>query len=78
MAFGFIAFSDDHLPPHVHGYHGRTQVIVEVFADGKTREADRWNSVRPANAKRGDVRRILRVAEEHGAELWALWEQTHG
>jgi hypothetical protein len=53
-------------------------VIVDVFADGTTREAEHSNAVRPANAKRGEVRRILRVPEEHGAELWALWEQTHG
>jgi hypothetical protein len=51
------------------------EVIVEVFADGTTREAERLKAVRPANAKRSDVRRI---AEEHGAGLWALWEQTHG
>ena len=65
----FISFSDDHPPPHVHGRYGQAQVIVDVFADGTTRKAERWNAVRPANAKRGDVRRILRVAEEHGAEL---------
>jgi hypothetical protein len=78
----FLSFSDDHPPPHVHGRYGRVQVIIDVFADGTTREAGRWNAVRPANAKRGDVRRILRVAEEHGAESGALrgalWEQTHG
>jgi hypothetical protein len=74
----FISFSDDHPPAHVHGRYGDVQVIVEVFADGSTREAERLKAVRPANAKRNDVRRILKVAEEHGAELWALWEQTRG
>jgi hypothetical protein len=74
----FISFSDDHPPAHVHGCYGSVQVIVDVFADGTTQKADRSDAVRQANAKRGDVRRVLKVAEEHGAELWALWEQTHG
>jgi hypothetical protein len=74
----FACFSDDHLPPHVHGQYGDVTMIVDLFPDGSVRQSDRWNAVRPGNAKRGDVRRILRIAEANGAELWALWEQTHG
>lgn len=66
----FSCFSDDHPPPHVHGRIGRVQVIIDVFHDGIVREARRWDAVTPPNAKRSDV--------EHGSEVWALWERTHG
>ncbi len=74
----FISYSDDHPPAHVHGTYAETVVIVEVLPDGSTQASLRSNSVQPANAKRSDVRRILKVAEAYGTELRALWEKTHG
>lgn len=34
--------------------------------------------IRPANAKRSDVKRALTVAAEHFEELAELWEEMHG
>lgn len=74
----FISFSLDHAPPHVHGTYAETTVIVDLMADGLVAQSERRDAVKPANAKRSDVRRILKVAEDHAAELWQLWETTHG
>ncbi len=74
----FISFSHDHLPPHVHGSYAETVVVVELLADGSVAESDRRDAVQPANAKRTDVRRILKIAEAHAAELMKLWEKAHG
>ena len=35
-------------------------------------------AVRPAKAKRSDVRKILNMAALHFDELAALWESVHG
>jgi len=74
----FISFSLDHPPPHVHGSYGGVTVIVDLVPGGGTVRSSRTKSVFPANAKRGDLRRILRVAGEQSAELHQLWEATHG
>jgi hypothetical protein len=39
--------------------------------------ADRADCVRPGNAKRSDVRKILTVAAEYFDELVLLWEKMH-
>jgi hypothetical protein len=74
----FISFSHEHPPPHVHGAYAETVVVIDLLADGTVAESDRTNAVQPASAKRSDVRHILKVAEEHAAELFKLWENTHG
>ena len=74
----FISYSDDHPPAHVHGSYAETVVIVDLLAGGTTGQSARGDAVQPANAKRGDVRHILKTAESHAAELLALWEKTHG
>jgi hypothetical protein len=74
----FSAFSDDHPPPHVHGRSAEVRVIVDLLAGGKIRKSRRKDAVRPANAKRSLVRRILGVAAAHSTELKLLWEATHG
>jgi hypothetical protein len=74
----FISFSDDHLPPHVHGKYAGTMVIVDLLADGGAAESTRSKAINPANAKRSDVRKIVNTAKQHGAELRRLWEKTHG
>jgi hypothetical protein len=35
-------------------------------------------AIRPANAKRSDVKKILNAAALHFEELAGLWEETHG
>lgn len=79
----FIVYSNDHPPRHVHGFAGETEVVVELRG-GKLRAerivalANREDAVRLVNAKRSDVKKILRVAAEHFDELAALWERVHG
>jgi hypothetical protein len=73
----FIAYPQDHEPRHVHGFAGETEVIVDVYIDGNVALADRVDCIRPGNAKRSDVRRILGAAAEHFDELVSLWERMH-
>ena len=71
----FVAYSNDHPPRHVHGFTGETEAIVEL--QRTVALARRGDAVRPANAKRSDVKKILRAAAEHFEELAALWEAIH-
>ena len=74
----FFVYTNDHPPRHVHGFSSETEVIVDLLADGNVALADRWDAIRPANAKRSDVRKILNTAAEYFRELTALWESIHG
>lgn len=74
----FIVYSNDHTPIHVHGVLGGTVVIVDVFANGDVRIAERTKAIWPKNAKKSDVRKILQLAAEHSDELRSLWEKVHG
>lgn len=74
----FISYSDDHMPPHVHGEYAETIVIVDLLPGGKVARSGRKDAVQPGNAKRQDVKRILNVAAKHAAELKELWEKAHG
>jgi hypothetical protein len=74
----FIAYSNDHPPRHVHGFAGETEAIIDLRLDGAVALADRDDSVRPANAKRSDVRKILNAAALHFEELVVLWEAMRG
>ncbi len=73
----FSAYADDHLPAHIHGKYAETEVLVE-FGDGEVRLSGRAEPIRPPNAKRSDVNKILKAAEKHGEELVKLWEMIHG
>jgi hypothetical protein len=73
----FIAYPQDHEPRHVHGFAGETEVIVDIGIDGNIALTDRPDCIRPGNAKRSDVRKILRSAAEHFDELVSLWEKMH-
>ena len=73
----FIAYPQDHEPRHVHGFIGETEVIVNLSIPGYVALADRPDCIRPGNAKRSDVRKILRAAAEHFDELASLWEKMH-
>jgi|HubBroStandDraft_4_1064222.scaffolds.fasta_scaffold352731_2 hypothetical protein len=74
----FIAYSNDHSPRHVHGFAGETEVIVDLRLDGAVAVARRSDAIRPAHAKRSDVKKILRVAALHFEALAHLWEEIHG
>lgn len=77
-AVRFIVYSNDHPPRHVHGFSGDTEAIVELGVNRTIALARRGDAVRPPNAKRSDVKKILRAAAEHFEELAALWEKIHG
>lgn len=73
----FIAYPNDHLPPHVHGFYAETEVIVEVLG-GSVRRAFRDDAIRPADAKKSDVTKILRTAAKYADELAELWRLARG
>jgi hypothetical protein len=74
----FVVYSNDHLPRHVHGFHGESEAIIHLRSDGAVTLADRDDAVRPGNAERSDVKKILKAAALHFEELAGLWEDTHG
>jgi hypothetical protein len=74
----FSAYADDHLPAHVHGKYAETEVLVELLPGGKVIQSGRNDAVRPIDAKRSDVRRILSMAALHATELHDIWEKVHG
>ena len=53
-------------------------MIVDLLSNGSVALADRKDAIRPGNAKRADVRKILNAAAKHYTELTALWEKIHG
>ena len=71
-------YSNDHAPRHVHGFACETEVIVDLRVDGTVALANRDDAIRPANAKRSDVKKTLNTAAEHFEELAGLWETIHG
>jgi hypothetical protein len=74
----FVVYSNDHPPRHVHGFLSETEVIVDLLPDGTVMLADRRDAIRPRNAKRSDIRKVLFSAAFHFEELLALWEEIHG
>jgi hypothetical protein len=74
----FTSYSHDHPPPHVHGQTAGIEVVIDLLPNGKVVKSRRTNSVKPINAKRSDIRRILAVAATHVSDLQKLWERTHG
>jgi hypothetical protein len=74
----FVVYSNDHRPRHVHGFLGETEVIVDLRADGNVSLAARRECIRPRDAKRADVKKILSAAAHHFAALEKLWEEVHG
>ena len=65
----FVVYSNDHLPRHVHGFAGETEAIIDLLVEGTVALAERDDAVRPANAKRSDVKKILMGAALHFEEL---------
>ncbi len=76
-AVRFVAYPQDHEPRHVHGFTAEVEVIVDLLRDGNVALAGRPDAIRPANAKKSDVRKVLLAAAEHFEELAALWEEMH-
>jgi hypothetical protein len=74
----FIAYPNDHLPRHVHGFTGDAEVIVDLLLDENVAVANRTDAIRPPNAKRADVKKILKTAAAHFDQLVQLWEAHHG
>ncbi len=74
----FVVYPQDHRPRHVHGFLGETEVIVDLLAGGEVALADRVDAIRPGNAKKSDVRKILARAAEDFEELAELWGKVHG
>ncbi len=74
----FVVYSNDHPPRHVHGFFGGVAVVADLRCDGNVSLTDRNDAIRPANAKRSDVRRVLDTAAGHFEELITLWEGIHG
>ncbi len=73
----FRVYPEDHAPPHVHGRYQGILVILELGQDRYARLADRDDAIRPGDAKRNQVRHILKVANEHFEDLMELWEEAH-
>lgn len=73
----FVAYPQDHVPRHVHGFVEEAEVIVDLRSDNTVALAGRADAIRPGNAKRSSVRRVLQVAAEHFDELVRLWEKMH-
>lgn len=81
LTFGgiqFVVYSNDHPPRHVHGFSGEAEVIVNLRPDGLVALAVRKDAIRPRNAKKSEIKRILNSAATHFEELVALWEEIHG
>lgn len=74
----FVAYPQDHEPRHVHGFFEEAEVIVDLGADRRVRVADRSDAIRPPDAKKSSVRKILKCSAEHFDELVTLWEKMHG
>jgi hypothetical protein len=74
----FIAYADDHLPPHVHGFYAETEVIVDLLPERTVGRSGRSDAVNPKNANRSQVRKILKVASTYAVALHELWEAMNG
>ncbi len=74
----FTVWSHDHEPPHVHVFYGSIRLVIMLPLEESGSVSLRRDSLQPANANRGDVRYVLRLAMEHRSALLSLWEVTHG
>ena len=75
----FAAYSEDHDPPHVHGFYADVEVVLDLLiVENAVSLSKRRKSIRPTNGSRADVNYILQLAADHYEELVRLWEETHG
>ena len=73
----FIAYPQDHEPRHIHAFSGELEIICDLRLNGQVALALRKDALRPGNAKRSDVRKVLKIATENREELLKLWEAMH-
>lgn len=73
----FQVFPYDHEPRHVHALHAGIAVIIDLLDDRAVALSDRAGAIAPADAKRSDVKKVLRIARDHFDELVAAWEKMH-
>lgn len=73
----FVAYPQDHVPRHVHGFVEEAEVIVDLRMDRTVALADRPDAIRPGNAKRSSIRRVFLAAADHFDDLVNLWEKMH-
>lgn len=73
----FQVFPYDHEPRHVHGLYAGIEVIVDLLDDRAVALSDRVDAIAPTNAKRSDVKKVLKAARDHFDELVAAWETMH-
>jgi hypothetical protein len=74
----FVIYSNDHPPRHIHGFLGKTEILVDLLRDDNVALAARSDAIRPVNAKKSDISKVLHLAALHFDELAALWEEIHG
>jgi hypothetical protein len=70
-------YPEDHDPPHIHARYQGILVILALDEDGHVRLADRWDVIQPGDAKKNQVRHVLKVANAHYDDLMELWEEAH-
>ena len=73
----FQLFPVDHEPRHVHALYGNVRAVVDLLDDRTVALANRDDCIKPANAKRSDVNKILSTPSEHFDTLVAAWERMH-
>jgi len=73
----FQFFPVDHEPRHAHAHYAGIEVIVDLLDDRTVALSEREDRIQPANAKRSDVKKILKTAAEHFDDLVAACERMH-
>ena len=77
-SFRFVAYSNDHLPRHIHAFFEDAEVILDLRDDQTVAIADRVNAYSPKNLKKMKLKKVLQAAANNFDGLVALWEEIHG
>jgi hypothetical protein len=76
MAFG-LRYLWTTTPPHVHARYAEIAVVLDLLPGGGVALSKRASAILPPDAKRNDLKRVLRVARVHEAALRALWHSLY-
>ena len=71
----FSIYPNDHPPPHVHGYFAEMSAVIDLLPGGGVDISSRTNPYWPLNAKKSDLRKVLRIASTHEAALREEWRK---
>jgi hypothetical protein len=71
----FRIYLQDHKPLHAHGHYAETVAIVVLKPNREVRLAKKVTAIKPRDAKRTDVRKILDAAAEHYDDIVTAWER---